>query len=305
MDYTNYMPAGDVIQGGAGNDVLFGSNGDDLIRGGEGDDTLKGLQGNDVLIGDQGSDLMEGGYGDDRMVWNNGDGSDIMEGGNGFDVTEFNGSVPGGDELVLQSNWGRALFDRVNLGPITLDVDDVEQFEINGLGGDDTLTVKDLSGTDVQQVIFNGGDGNDFLDASQTAVNILAIGGDGSDTLIGGSGNDTIIGGNLDAADPLLSGLDYMTSGGGSDTYSLGDAQYVYYNSQGEGDYAVITDYNAGWDKIELNGGVEYQLQDYYQGSDYGSAIYTNGEMIGWVQGYGSDSLQIDYAYGEGIAAIY
>ncbi|NEO29628.1 MAG: calcium-binding protein [Symploca sp. SIO3C6] len=284
---------GDVIIGGANNDNLIGSNGDDLIRGGDGDDTMRGGNGDDTLIGDRGSDLFLGGWGNDRFIWNDGDGSDVMEGDQDFDVTEFNGAVNAGDELLLESNGVRASFQRLNLGQITLDVDNVEQFEINGLGGDDTLTVKDLSPTDVIKVVFNGGDGNDSLDASQTNVDILAIGGDGSDTLIGGSGNDTIVGGSLE--DFGQGEIDYMSGSGGANTYVLGDSQSMYYNYQGDSDYAWISDYTAGWDSIQLQGGVSYQWQDTTIGSVSGAAVYYNNDMIGFVEGHTSDAVQVNY----------
>ena len=89
-------------------------------------------------------------------------------------------------------------------------MNNVEQFEINGLGGDDTLTVQDLTGTDVQQVIFNGADGNDSLDASLASVSLIADGGEGEDTLLGGSANDTLVGGN---------GNNIYTGGAGADVF--------------------------------------------------------------------------------------
>lgn len=132
------------------------------IIGTEGDDTLTGTQDNDSIIGNTGNDEKTGDAGDDRFIWNNGDGSDINEGDDGLDIAEINGAPEDGDELELRANGDRALFERLNLGPFTIDADNVEQFEINGLGEDDTLTVQDLSGTDVSEVVFNGGDGNDI-----------------------------------------------------------------------------------------------------------------------------------------------
>jgi Ca2+-binding RTX toxin-like protein len=80
----------------------------------------------------------------------------------------------------------------------------IEQFEINGQGGDDSFTVGDLTGSRVQSVVFSGGDGNDFLNASGTATPITADGGAGDDILIGGSGDNILIGG--DGADLLIGG---------------------------------------------------------------------------------------------------
>ncbi|MDJ0577216.1 MAG: calcium-binding protein, partial [Xenococcaceae cyanobacterium MO_234.B1] len=119
-----------VFNGGAGNEFIFGSNQADTLNGGGG---------NDTIIGNQGDDLKIGGAGDDLLIWNDGDGSDTMEGGSGWDdfgwdVVEVNGAVDAGDDFELRANGHRAEFERLNLGNFILDIDDVEQMEINGLG---------------------------------------------------------------------------------------------------------------------------------------------------------------------------
>ncbi|WP_019507742.1 calcium-binding protein [Pleurocapsa sp. PCC 7319] len=259
-DGNDYLDASETAvpitaDGGAGHDTLIGSQVNDLLRGGDDDDILEGGYGDDTLIGDKGSDLFKGGKGDDRLIWNDGDGSDIMEGGEGYDVTEFNGSLESGDELLLQANGERASFDRLNLVPINLDVDDVEQFEINGLGGDDSLTVKDLTGTDVQSVVFNGGDGNDYLDASETAVPITADGGAGHDTLIGSQVNDLLRGGDDDDILEGGYGDDTLIGDKGSDLFKggKGDDRLIW----NDGDGSDIMEGGEGYDVTEFNGSLE------------------------------------------------
>jgi Ca2+-binding RTX toxin-like protein len=316
-----------TADGGAGNDSLKGGKGHDLIRGGNDNDTLEGGAGNDVLIGDKGSDWFKGGDGNDIMVWNDGDGSDTMKGGNGYDTTVFNGSVASGDDTVLKADGGRAIFQRINLVPITLDVDDTEKFEVNGLGGNDTLTVKDLSATDVKDVIFNGNDGNDRLDASQTAVKIIAdggkgddtliggtgsdslVGGEGSDLLIGGGGNDTIIGGS--ASSSTSGAIDTFTGNNGNDLYVLANANSVFYNdgnsnTAGLNDYGLIEDFNKSQDKLQLQGSAsKYVLGSSPVNGVNGTAIYldTNNsgtlgpsdELISVVKGVTDFSLTANY----------
>ncbi|NEQ80117.1 MAG: calcium-binding protein [Moorea sp. SIO2I5] len=177
-------------------------------------DFLDGGKDDDTLIGDTGDDNINGAEGNDRLIWNNGDGSDIMEGGAGFDVLEVNGADGLGDNFNLKTFGPRVIFERLNLGQFTLNVDDVEQFEINGLAGNDTLTVNDLSGTDAQLVVFNGGEGDDSLDGSKAVLPLVGIGGNGDDTLIGGAGDD-ILRGNA--------GNDYLVGGDGDD-FLVGDA---------------------------------------------------------------------------------
>ena len=113
---------------------------------------------------------------------------------------------------------------------------------VSGLGGDDKLTVKDLSGTDLHKIFFNGGDGKDILDASKTHVDIEAHGGNGKDVMTGGSGNDMLFG---DAGDDVLSGgkgNDILKGGAGHDVLTGGAGADTFY--KGEGD--IITDFQPG-----------------------------------------------------------
>jgi Ca2+-binding RTX toxin-like protein len=74
----------------------------------------------------------------------------VVEGQDGTDTMLFNGS--GGAEIFAASaNGGRVLFTR-NLGNIVMDLDDVEVIDLNTLGGTDTTTVNDLSGTDLTEI---------------------------------------------------------------------------------------------------------------------------------------------------------
>lgn len=129
------------VDGGAGDDTILGSNGNDVLRGGDNNDFIDGQQGNDVVFL---------GAGNDTFQWDPGDGSDTVEGQAGSDTVLFNGSA-GAEVFQMSANGGRAVFTR-NLGNIVLDLDDVEAFELNMLGGVDTLTVNPLSGTDLSTV---------------------------------------------------------------------------------------------------------------------------------------------------------
>src|SRR5688572_28838121 len=129
------------VDGGTGNDTLLGSNGIDSFHGGEGNDFIDGQQGNDVAFL---------GAGDDTFQWDPGDGSDVVEGQDGSDTMLFNGS--GGAEIFETSaNGQRVRFTR-NLGNIVMDLNDVENLDLNTLGSTDTVTINDLSGTDLVDV---------------------------------------------------------------------------------------------------------------------------------------------------------
>ena len=67
-------------------------------------------------------------------------------------MTQVNGADGAGDEFDLAAVDGQAIFNRLNLGLFTLTNEEIEQFEINGQGGDDSLTVGDLTGSTVESV---------------------------------------------------------------------------------------------------------------------------------------------------------
>ncbi|MGB3402932.1 MAG: calcium-binding protein [Microcoleaceae cyanobacterium] len=296
-----------VVNGGEGNDTVdasdsatplkaFGEAGDDLLKGSSDVDTLKGGDGNDTLVGNKGDDQMFGEAGDDRFIWNNGDGSDLMEGGDGLDVFEVNGSIDQGDNFLLEANEHRVKFERLNLGNFQLDIDDTEQAEINGSGGDDTLTINDLSGTDLQTVSFNGGEGHDILDASHANVNILADGGVGDDLLIGSIQDDQLFGGD---------GNDTLIGNGGNDLL-FGGAGDDLLIAELDGDFSsfiTIEGFDSAADIIQLEGGAsDYVTNSTAEGTGIyldsnGDGSYNNGvdELVARV--VGSNSLDLNASY--------
>ena len=245
----------DTLNGDDGNDRLFGGSGNDSLDGGLGNDILNGGSGDDSLEGNKGNDTMLGGTGDDILKWDDGDGSDLISGGDGFDTVEVDGSILEGDSFTLVQQGSKAIFDRVNLVPFKLTVDTAEAFEVSGEGGDDSFTISDLSATGLQTITFNGGDGNDSLNAALTSTPVTADGGAGVDTLIGGSGNDSLTGGILgdDAVDSL-------TGGGGGDRFLFagqpftGSAVTAPNGIQVFGKADALQDYQIGVDQFALDG---------------------------------------------------
>jgi Ca2+-binding RTX toxin-like protein len=233
----------DTVKALAGDDLVLGGSGNDTLSGGDGNDTLFGEDGDDVIVGDRGDDIMIGGLGNDRLIWNNGDGSDLMIGNDGIDVIEANGAAVG-DVFTLGKDGTKAIFDRTNLVPFKLTVETSEQFEANGLGGDDSFTISDLSGTDVQRIGFAGGAGNDTLDGSQTSTKIIAYGDEGNDKLLGGSANDYLFGGDGDDRVDGEKGDDTMIGGAGNDTLGWDD-----------GDGNDLISGGDGYDIVEVTGG--------------------------------------------------
>ncbi len=191
-----------TIDAGAGNDTVIGSQGADTIVAGDGNDTVTGGRGDDVALL---------GVGNDTFVWNPGDGSDIVEGQAGTDTLLFNGANV--DERIdISANGGRSRFTR-DVGTITMDMDDVETVQFNALGGADTITVADLSGTDVKQVTLdlagtagsgkgdgaadivavNGTAGADSITVTSSGASVVVMGLPAKVTIAGAEGVDSLV----------------------------------------------------------------------------------------------------------------
>ena len=235
--------AADVIDGGAGNDTIDGGGGNDVLTGGAGNDTIDGGRGNDVAFL---------GTGDDVFIWDPGEGSDVVEGQAGTDTMLFNGNTAA-ETITISANGERALFTR-DVGNITMDLNGVETIDFNALGGTDTVTINDMTRTDVKQVnvdlagdgpndtntiVINGTKGDDVISLSIDENGALVINGlaskvviehfDPNDTIriAGLSGDDVIDASGLGADGPKLileggNGADVLIGGGGNDTIDGG-----------------------------------------------------------------------------------
>jgi Ca2+-binding RTX toxin-like protein len=130
--------------------TLDGGAGDDTIAGGQGVETSVGGDGSDVIDGNKGNDTAQLGSGDDLFIWDPGDGSDIVEGQDGSDTMRFNGANVA-ERVSLLADGNRLKFFR-DPGNVTMDTAGVERVDFNALGGPDSITVGDLTGTDVGAV---------------------------------------------------------------------------------------------------------------------------------------------------------
>lgn len=242
-----------TLIGGFGNDnlrprtggFLLGVVGNPIV----GNAVQDGGAGNDTITSGFGNDVMIGGPGDDTLIWLPGTLIDTYEGGDGFDngvivgneslipdlATPDPADVSNADSFVLAASTtspGRVLFQRVNLIPFFVDINDCELITMQTQGGNDRIAVGSLAGTDVVAVVSEGGTGDDVVNASASAVVQVIRGGDGNDHLTGGSGLDVIEGGagndrlfGLGGSDALFGGggNDALNGGGGDDLLSGGD----------------------------------------------------------------------------------
>ncbi len=249
-----------VVNGGTGNDTINASGLHSgqinlTINGGDGNDTITGSAGNDTVIGGKGSDTASMGAGDDTFVWNNGDGSDTVDGGAGNDTLLFNGAT-GNENFEISANGKGATLTR-DLGGITMNLTNIENIDVNPLGGADTITVDDLSKTSVKQVaidlsttpgsgtgdgvadtvVINGTAGNDAITVTDVngvvtitglASTVTITGFEATDHLVinGLGGNDTINANGLGAGMLLTAnggdGNDTLIGGIGNDILSGG-----------------------------------------------------------------------------------
>jgi Ca2+-binding RTX toxin-like protein len=246
-----------TVDGGAGNDTILGSNGADLLLGGDGDDFIDGQQGNDTALLSAGDDVFQ---------WDPGDGSDTVEGGDGTDTLLFNGSAAA-EILEASANGGRVRFTR-NVGNIVMDLNDVERIDVKALAGADTMTVNDLSGTDVTEVnvnlagtiggtagdgaadtvIVNGSNGADIVDVvgAGTSVSVLGLAartnvtnseGANDSLVINGLGGDDGI-----TATTLPAGVTKLTIDGGAGDDTILGSQGADTLIGGDGDDFVFGD---------------------------------------------------------------
>lgn len=270
--------------------VVDGGDGNDTILGGNGNDTLNGGSGNDVIDGNRGDDIAFLGSGNDVFIWDPGDGSDVVEGGSGNDTLQFNGANVN-ETFDLSANGDQLRFFR-NVGNIVIDTDNVEQVDLNALGGADTITVNDLKDTDVQAVkislastiggttgdgagdtvIVNGRNQKDTIQVSNVNGDIVVNGLAAQVTIAQAElANDQLVingdGGNdiLDAS-TLAASLIQLTLDGGFGNDDIKGSQGIETLIGGEGNDTI--DGNAGNDTAFMGSGDDVFIWDPGDGSD-------------------------------------
>lgn len=213
---------------------------------------FRGTEAPEFIYGGPFDDTIDGAGGNDTILGR--EGRDLLIGGNGSDKLFGN---QGDDRLY-------------------------------GGDGDDTI----YGGKDND--FINGERGHDFLRGD--LGNDTVRGGDGDDTIYGGKGNDWLLG---DRGDDYLSGdlgddtldgigrdrdsvgeIDTLIGGEGSNLFVLGTTHTIYYDDRspgaGYGDYALIEDFNATSDRLQLKGGVNYLLNFSPNGLPGGTGIYVD-----------------------------
>jgi Ca2+-binding RTX toxin-like protein len=287
------LPAGIinvVVDGGAGNDTITGSANKDMLFGGSGDD---------ILIGRQGDDMLVGGDGNDRFIWNPGDGSDVADGQGGVDTLVFNGSNVS-EHMDISANGTRVRLFR-DVGNVTMDLNGIEHIQVNALGGADTITVNDLTGTNTDHVdidlattpgthtgdnqpdtvIVNASAGNDHISVVDSGGSIV-VGGLAALVTINGaeSANDSLVvnglGGDdtIDASGLHANHINLVLNGGNGNDAIIGSQGNDTVNGGTGNDTAFL---GAGDDTFVWNPG---DGSDVVEGQDGNDTLLFNGANV-------------------------
>jgi Ca2+-binding RTX toxin-like protein len=279
-DFLELDEAGGALPGG----VLIGGPGADILIGGSGDDEADGSDGDDVaLLGD----------GDDTYVWRANGGLDTVEGEGGFDTLRLEGHS-GDESVAVFANLGRVLvYDGSNP---TNDADEVETIEYVARNGADSISIGDMSGTDLAQVrvdlsgnagggdaspdtvTWSGTNGNDVFGAVGDAAGVFVFGLQASGDVANAEiGLDRLVlnalqGHDVVDASSLEAGAIQLTANGGlGNDVILGseDADRV---TGGDGDDVVLL--GGGDDTFDWSPGDD---NDNVDGQDGYDAVVMNG----------------------------
>ncbi|AFY57559.1 Ca2+-binding protein, RTX toxin [Rivularia sp. PCC 7116] len=267
-----------VLDGRGGNDTVFGLGGNDTVRGGAGNDVIGGGNKGNIFISrfSDGNDIVEGGSGNDSLI--GGTGKDVLDGGSGFDTADYTHL---GRAITLEAagivNKGFAGTDQI------LNIEKIVGAKgranaIDGSTGKSTTTSFNVN-LAKESLVVNGIPGigsakfqvQNFVDVTGTSQadsivgnskNNILEGGRGNDNISGLAGKDTLIGVDSKSFNPGRYEVDILTGGTDADKFVLGNEKSAFYTGGGGffglNDFAFITDFEAGEDKLQLKKSESY-----------------------------------------------
>src|SRR5215208_7384019 len=175
-----------------------------------------------------------------------------------------NGSA-GSESFEASPNGGRLRFTR-NLGNIVMDVDGVEVVDLNTLANTDTLTVNDLTGTDVTEINTDlaGTIGGAAGDGQADTIVVHGTNGDDIVDVVGAGTSASVLG--------LTARVNLTNSEGANDSLVV--------NALGGDDDVTATTLPAGVIKLAVDGGageddiLGSQGADVFRGGDGSDVIF-------------------------------
>src|SRR5262249_51053246 len=236
------------------------------------------------------------------------------------------------ERIDISANGGRVRFIR-DIGNVVMDLNDVETVTFRALGGIDTVTVNDLSGTDVTKVaidlegVFGSGAGDNQVDTvivnGDDQITVASVGGvvtvsglaaqvtidhaETTDKLVvnGLGGNDFINATGLPAAAMTLTldggaGDDTLAGGAGADTFFGGDGNDIVAGRQGHdtaflgaGDDTFFWNPGDGSDIVEGGAGTD-TLGFRGANVDENIDISANGGRVRFFRDVGNVTMDLD-----------
>ena len=276
------------------------------------------------MTGGRGNDVAFLGSGNDSFTWNPGDGSDVVEGQAGIDTLLFNGSNAN-ENFDISANGSRVRLFR-DVGNVTMDLNGMEHIKLATLGGADTVTVNDLTGTDVDQVgvnlaatggasdgladnvIVNGGNTGDAIQISTRGSSVV-VNGLAAKTTVSGmdpsldrltvnglGGDDTLDASHLHAGQINLTinggdGNDTIKGSAGDDTVIGGRGNDVAF--LGKGDDTFVWNPGDGSDTVDGQGGADTLV---FNGSNVSENINisANGSHASFFRDVGNVTMDLN-----------
>jgi Ca2+-binding RTX toxin-like protein len=239
-------PGNDVINGGNGPDFIDGQLGDDILAGNDGNDIVFGGLGDDIIFAELDNDHLRGDHGFDTLVSSRdaarielAPGELVHRDSLGFALSTFTlhdqfemAKLFGGfqNNVFDIQNWLESVMISGGLGNdtllVTADTDMILKnasllekllFELNfGFAKDASISL-DTGATyhlgSLENVVLQGGPGDNVLDASSYSRSVTFVGSPGNDVMLGGSANDRFL---FNAGVPL--GTTAIQGNAGTDT---------------------------------------------------------------------------------------
>jgi hypothetical protein len=144
--------------------------------------------------------------------------------------------------------------------------------------------------------LLDGLEGDDSLDGGKSFDTLM--GGGGKDTLVGGDGINNLNGGNGDDVLVGGNGQDLMRGGNGQDTYVIGDRNNRFYDGYAWYDRALIKDFQAQQDTIQLKGKAsDYRLRSLSGSGVSSMGIFSNNELVALVEGVAANNFSLTANY--------